>query len=221
MTRLADRARRGQPRPGLPGLPGPGRAQGGGRGRAPRRHQPVRDHLGRAAAARRDRREDRALLSGLGRSTPRREITVTCGATEGMIAAMLGLLDPGDEVIVFEPFYENYGPDAILVGRGPALRRRSSAPDWSIRPRRAARRRSRRGPGRSSSTRRTTRPARSSRRDELELIAGALPRARPARLHRRDLRAHRLRGRAHPDGDAARDARADGGDQLDVEDVLA
>src|SRR6476646_11796334 len=41
---------------------------------------------------------------------PETEITVVNGATEGMIAAMLGLLDPGDEVIVFEPFYENYGP---------------------------------------------------------------------------------------------------------------
>ena len=39
-----------------------------------------------------------------------------------MIAAMLGVLDPGDEVVVFEPFYENYGPDAILVGRRPAVR---------------------------------------------------------------------------------------------------
>ena len=51
---------------------------------------------------------------------PDAEITVICGATEGMIAAMLGLLDPGDEVIVFEPFYENYGPDAILTGATPA-----------------------------------------------------------------------------------------------------
>ena len=64
---------------------------------------------------------------------PETEITVTCGATEGMIAAMLGLLDPGDEVIVFEPFYENYGPDAILTGATPryvALR----PPDWSFDP---------------------------------------------------------------------------------------
>src|SRR3989442_7376760 len=50
---------------------------------------------------------------------PETEITVTCGATEGMIAAMLALVDPGDEVIVFEPFYENYGPDAILSGAIP------------------------------------------------------------------------------------------------------
>jgi aminotransferase len=44
------------------------------------------------------------------------EITVTCGTTEGMIASELALLDPGDEVVIFEPFYENYGPDAILSG---------------------------------------------------------------------------------------------------------
>jgi aspartate/methionine/tyrosine aminotransferase len=50
---------------------------------------------------------------------PQTELTVTCGATEGMIAAMLALIDPGDEVIVFEPFYENYGPDAVLSGAVP------------------------------------------------------------------------------------------------------
>lgn len=50
---------------------------------------------------------------------PESEITVTCGATEGMMATMLALVDPEDEVIVFEPFYENYGPDAILAGATP------------------------------------------------------------------------------------------------------
>jgi aspartate/methionine/tyrosine aminotransferase len=67
------------------------------------------------------------------RPDPDTEITVTCGATEGMIAAMLGILDPGDELIVFEPFYENYGPDAILTGATPryvALHE----PDWSFDP---------------------------------------------------------------------------------------
>lgn len=44
------------------------------------------------------------------------DITVTCGTTEAMIASELALLDPGDEVVIFEPFYENYGPDAILSG---------------------------------------------------------------------------------------------------------
>jgi aspartate/methionine/tyrosine aminotransferase len=64
---------------------------------------------------------------------PETEITVTCGATEGMIAAMLATMDPGDEVVVFEPFYENYGPDAILTGattRYVALR----PPSWSFEP---------------------------------------------------------------------------------------
>lgn len=48
-----------------------------------------------------------------------REITVCCGSTEAMIATLLALVDPGEEVIVFEPFYENYGPDAILSGATP------------------------------------------------------------------------------------------------------
>ena len=59
------------------------------------------------------------------------EITVSCGATEAMIAAMLAALNPGDEVIVFEPFYENYGPDCVLSGATPryvTLR----PPDWSF-----------------------------------------------------------------------------------------
>jgi len=64
---------------------------------------------------------------------PETQITVTCGATEGMIAAMLGLLDPGDEVVVFEPFYENYGPDAILSGAVPRYVTLHE-PDWSIDP---------------------------------------------------------------------------------------
>jgi aminotransferase len=50
---------------------------------------------------------------------PETEITITCGATEAMATALLAVVDPGDEVIVFEPFYENYGPDAILSGAQP------------------------------------------------------------------------------------------------------
>ncbi|HJR17264.1 MAG TPA: aminotransferase class I/II-fold pyridoxal phosphate-dependent enzyme [Gemmatimonadales bacterium] len=50
---------------------------------------------------------------------PEREITVTCGATEAMIATLLAVVNPGDEVIVFEPFYENYGPDSILADAKP------------------------------------------------------------------------------------------------------
>jgi aspartate/methionine/tyrosine aminotransferase len=52
---------------------------------------------------------------------PEREITVTCGATEAMISTLLALVDPGDEVIVFEPFYENYGPDTILADARPVF----------------------------------------------------------------------------------------------------
>lgn len=65
------------------------------------------------------------------RPDPHREITVTCGATEAMIAALLAITDPGDEVIVFEPFYENYGPDAILSGATPVFVR-LNAPDWTF-----------------------------------------------------------------------------------------
>jgi aminotransferase len=50
---------------------------------------------------------------------PETEVTVTCGSTEAMIAACLALLDPGDEVVIFEPWYENYGPDTILSGAVP------------------------------------------------------------------------------------------------------
>ena len=50
---------------------------------------------------------------------PETELTVTCGSTEGMIAAALATVDPGDEVVVFDPYYENYMPDAIISGAEP------------------------------------------------------------------------------------------------------
>ena len=62
---------------------------------------------------------------------PEAEITVTCGSTEGMISAMMATVDPGDEVIVFDPYYENYAPDAILSDATPRyvpLR----APNWTF-----------------------------------------------------------------------------------------
>ena len=65
---------------------------------------------------------------------PERQITVTCGSTEAMIASLLAVINPGDEVVIFEPFYENYGPDTILSGATPrfvTLR----APDWHFDPR--------------------------------------------------------------------------------------
>ena len=64
---------------------------------------------------------------------PEREITVCCGATEGMIAALLAVTNPGDEIVIFEPYYENYGPDAFLCD---AHRKfvRLRPPDWTFDP---------------------------------------------------------------------------------------
>jgi aminotransferase len=61
------------------------------------------------------------------------QVTVCCGATEAMMATMMGLVDPGDEVIIFEPFYENYGPDAILSGATPRYVRLRE-PEWTFDP---------------------------------------------------------------------------------------
>lgn len=61
---------------------------------------------------------------------PHTDVTVTCGATEAMIATLKALVNPGDEIIIFEPFYENYGPDAILSGARPRYVTLRS-PNWS------------------------------------------------------------------------------------------
>jgi len=70
----------------------------------------------------------RALREAVAREFARRyglavdadqQVTVCCGATEAMMATMMAIIDPGDEVVIFEPFYENYGPDAILSGATP------------------------------------------------------------------------------------------------------
>ena len=70
----------------------------------------------------------RELREAIGREFHRRhgvdvvpdtQVTVCCGATEAMMATMMAIIDPGDEVVIFEPFYENYGPDAILSGATP------------------------------------------------------------------------------------------------------
>src|SRR2546422_2549978 len=62
---------------------------------------------------------------------PEANLVVTCGATEAMMAAMLSLINPGDEAVIFEPFYENYGPDAIVSGARPRYVR-MEWPDWSV-----------------------------------------------------------------------------------------
>jgi aminotransferase len=60
-------------------------------------------------------------------------VTVCCGATECMMATMMALVDPGDEVVVFQPFYENYGPDALLTGATPVWVP-LHPPDWTFDP---------------------------------------------------------------------------------------
>src|SRR6201984_1750484 len=67
---------------------------------------------------------------------PEKEIVVCCGSTEAMIATLLAVCNKGDEVVVFEPFYENYGPDSILSGAKPSLVSlrppRSSQAEWTF-----------------------------------------------------------------------------------------
>ena len=72
-------------------------------------------------------------FNGLGWCDPDGHVTVCCGATECMMATMLTLIDPGDEVVIFQPFYENYGPDALLTGATPKWVT-LHPPDWHIDP---------------------------------------------------------------------------------------
>jgi aspartate/methionine/tyrosine aminotransferase len=65
------------------------------------------------------------------RYDPEREITICCGSTEAMMSAMMAIINPGDEIVVFEPFYENYGPDAILSGATPRFVKLRT-PDWAF-----------------------------------------------------------------------------------------
>jgi len=65
------------------------------------------------------------------KADPGKNITVTCGATEGMMVSLRAIINPGDEIIVFEPFYENYGPDSLLSGAKPRYIR-LQPPDWSF-----------------------------------------------------------------------------------------
>jgi aspartate/methionine/tyrosine aminotransferase len=64
---------------------------------------------------------------------PEREITVCCGSTEAMLSSLMAIINPGDETVVFEPFYENYGPDAILSGATPRFVK-LHPPDWTFDP---------------------------------------------------------------------------------------
>ncbi|MGH7266156.1 MAG: pyridoxal phosphate-dependent aminotransferase [Candidatus Rokuibacteriota bacterium] len=72
------------------------------------------------------------------RVDPERQVTVCCGSTEAMLSTLLAVLDPGDEIVIFEPFYENYGPGAIISGARPVYVP-LEPPDFSFDPERLAR----------------------------------------------------------------------------------
>ena len=61
------------------------------------------------------------------------QVTVCCGSTEAMLSTLLAVLDPGDEVVIFEPYYENYGPDSVISGAVPRFVRLRE-PDWTFDP---------------------------------------------------------------------------------------
>lgn len=100
---------------------------------------------------------------------PDREITVTCGASESMMSALLSLVNPGDEVIVFEPYYENYVPGVTMVGGRPVFVPLKE-PDFRVDPQRLRRAFSRRTKGIIVNTPNNP-TGRVLSRDELEVIA--------------------------------------------------
>ncbi len=155
------------------------------------------------------------------------QVTVCCGATEAMMATMMAIIDPGDEVVVFEPFYENYGPDAILSGATPryVTLRPSTAlgagAEWTLRSRRARGRLQRPDEG--------DHPQHAEQSDRQGVLPGrarddrrAVPQVGRRRDLGRDLRAHHLR-RPPPRADRhdRRHGRPDGDDQQPVEDATA
>ena len=153
------------------------------------------------------------------RVDPEREICVTCGSTEAMIAAMLGLVDPGDEIVVFEPFYENYGPDAVIAGAVPRLVT-LHPPDWTFDE--AELRAAFSDRTRAIVVNSPNNPTgKVFSREELSLIAELCVTHDVDRHHRRDLRAPDLRRRgARADRDHPRHGGSHRHDQRAVEDVL-
>ena len=149
---------------------------------------------------------------------PDTQVTVCCGSTEAMIATMLAIVDPGDEVVVFEPFYENYGPDAILSGAQPRYVRLHE-PDWHIDPSELAEAFNDRTraviintPNNPTGKVFTIRRAAAHRE--------SVPSVGRHCHHRRNLRAHPVRrSPARADGDARGHGGSHGDDQQPVEDV--
>ena len=163
-----------QPRAGLPRHRRAGGGAGGrGRGDPRRRAQPVPAGAGHPGAAPGHRRRT-SSASTASHYDADTEVLVTAGATEAIAAAMLALVEPGDEVVTFEPYYDSYAACIALGGRAapgghPAPRR----PRLTFDPAELCGRRSRRAPGWSCSTRRTTRRARSSTATNSNSIAAS------------------------------------------------
>ena len=152
------------------------------------------------------------------RYDPDDEILVTAGATEAIAAAMLALVEPGDEVIAFEPYYDSYAANIAMAGgvRVPVtLRPPGFRPDLNeLKKAITAEDQAHPAEQPAQPDRHGLRPPRTGR------DRGPGRRARPARGHRRGLRAPGLRPRARPDRPVSRDARADRVGQLGGQDVL-
>ena len=170
MTRLAIRHGAINLAQGFPDFPAPAVLKQR-RGRSHRRrHQSVRHHLGRQAVSRRHRRQvPREPMAW--NSTPSAKSRSAAAPPRAWSPPCSPCWIPGDEVVLFEPFYENYGPDTQLCGADLALRQAARA-GLELRPRGAARAPSLPRPKPSSSTRRTIPPAKFSLATELEYIAG-------------------------------------------------
>src|SRR6202051_801330 len=129
MTRLALKHNAVNLSPGFPDFPTPAEEKEAAR-------QPISDDINQyaitwGAKPLRDAIVEKFERTQGVRVDPEREITICCGSTEAMMSTMLAIINPGDEIVVFEPFYENYGPDAILSGATPRFVK-LRPPDWSF-----------------------------------------------------------------------------------------
>ena len=118
------------------------------------------------------------------------QVTVCCGSTEAMLSTLLAVLDPGDEVVIFEPYYENYGPDSIISGAVPRFVRLRE-PDWTFDEQELAAAFNDRTRAIIINTPNNP-TGKVFTRGELQVIAHAVSEVGRARDYRRDLRAHHL-----------------------------